>query len=68
MSQRKRNQIEKKRNIQRLMEITSNKLKKKKTYYHIEPQLLCFLAHSFCKRTTSPFIMRGISQILSPIT
>ena len=41
MSQRKRNQIEKKRNIQRLMEITSNKLKKKK-------RLTTTLNHSCC--------------------
>ena len=42
MSQRKRNQIEKKRNIQRLMEMTSNKLKKKKK------RLTTTLNHSCC--------------------
>ena len=49
--------------------MTSHKLKKKKkSHYHIEPLLLCFLAHIFCKRNTSSFIMSGISQMLSPIT
>lgn len=37
--------------------MASHKLKKKKKDYHIGPQLLCFLAHIFCKRTPSPVIV-----------